>query len=412
MRVAINCLRLETSFVGGLNTFTRGVLQGFANTANGHQFRIYVSSRQSGIPAMFRNRENFEVIVVDEWAQFLRKMLCRTALFSFNERIYEATSNYIFRGICESMERNVDLVYTPCTVLQYFNGRRPSVLSMHDIQHVHFPEFFIWPRRLSRRVTYGLSASHARFLQASSEFSKRDFLQHFRCISPEQVAVIPEGVHIKDFDTPVDIGRLLDKYAIPERFILYPAQLWLHKNHITLLQALRQIESQKGLKIPLVLTGGKYSSASKVLSYIADQSMEYVHYLGKIPFTDLVGLYRQAAFLVMPSLHESNSLPVLEAAAAGTPIIASRIPPNEEMEGVFQLNLFDPLNADDLARLILQMWEDESAGTAQAAYNRKSVTLYSWDNAAKQYLQLFEKALNGTAVRASSIATGTALFSR
>ena len=398
--------------MGGLNTFTRGVLQGFANTANGHRFRIYVTSGQRAILDMFRNRENFEVIVVDEWVQFLRKTLCRAALFSFSEKVYETTSNVVFRGICQSMERNVDLVYTPCTVLQYFNGRRPNVLSMHDIQHVHFPEFFIWPRRLSRHITYGLSASHVRFLQASSEFSKRDFLQYFRYISPEQVAVIPEGVHFKDFDTPVDIDRLLDKYAIPERFILYPAQLWLHKNHITLLQALRQIESQKGLKIPLVLTGGKYSSAFQVLRYIADHSMKYVHYLGKIPFTDLVGLYRQAAFLAMPSLHESNSLPVLEAAAAGTPIVASRIPPNEEMEGVFQLNLFDPLNADDLAGLLLRLWEDGSAGTAQAAHNRKAVTLYSWDNAAKQYLQLFEKALNGTAVRASSTTTGTALFSR
>jgi len=386
-------MRLESSFVGGLNTFTRGVLQGFANTANGHRFRIYVTSGQRAILDMFRNRENFEVIVVDEWVQFLRKTLCRAALFSFSEKVYETTSNVVFRGICQSMERNVDLVYTPCTVLQYFNGRRPNVLSMHDIQHVHFPEFFIWPRRLSRHITYGLSASHVRFLQASSEFSKHDFLRYFPCISPQQVAVIPEGVHIEDFDLPVDVNRLLDKYAIPERFILYPAQLWLHKNHITLLQALKQIESQKGLKIPLVLTGGKYSSASKVLGYIADQSMTYVHYLGKVPFTDLIGLYRQAALLVMPSLHESNSLPIFEAAAAGTPIIASRIPPNEELKGVFQLNLFDPLKVEDLAELLLQMWEDVSTGADQAGHNRKCVTAYSWDNAAKQYLQLFERAL-------------------
>jgi glycosyltransferase involved in cell wall biosynthesis len=95
----------------------------------------------------------------------------------------------------------------------------------------------------------------------------------------------------------------------------------------------------------------------------------------------------------MPSLHESNSLPIFEAAAAGTPIIASRIPPNEELKGVFQLNLFDPLKVEDLAELLLQMWEDVSTGADQAGHNRKCVTAYSWDNAAKQYLQLFERAL-------------------
>jgi glycosyltransferase involved in cell wall biosynthesis len=121
--------------------------------------------------------------------------------------------------------------------------------------------------------------------------------------------------------------------------------------------------------------------------------MNYVHYLGRVPFTDLVGLYQKAAFLVMPSLHESNSLPVLEAAAAGTPVIASRIPPNEELARVLHLNLFDPLNQEELEALLLQLWEDEPAAVAQAVHNRRNVTSYSWDSSAVQYLQLFERAL-------------------
>jgi glycosyltransferase involved in cell wall biosynthesis len=286
-----------------------------------------------------------------------------------------------------------------CTFLQYFDSRKPTVLSMHDIQHVHYPEFFNWPRRLSRRITYGLSARHARFFQASSEFSKRDLLRHFRCISAEQIVVIPEGVRVEEFAAPMDTTSLCCRYGIPERFLLFPAQLWLHKNHMTLLQTLKQIESRRGLQIPLVLTGGKYSAASKVLGYIADQSMNYVHYLGRVPFTDLVGLYQKAAFLVMPSLHESNSLPVLEAAAAGTPVIASRIPPNEELARVLHLNLFDPLNQEELEALLLQLWEDEPAAVAQAMHNRKLITLYSWDSAAKQYLQLFERVVQASEAR-------------
>jgi len=394
MRVAINCLRLESSFWGGLNTYARGLLEGFVNTANGHQFRLYVTSGNRELIEVFENRNNFEVIALDERTQFLRKSICRASLFTFSEKFYESTSNLIFRGIRELMEQDADIVYTPYTVLQSFNGRKPTVLSMHDIQHVHYPEFFIWPRRLSRRITYGLSARHADFFQASSEFSKRDFLQHFSCISPEQIVVIPEGVHIEKFAAPVDTASLSSKYAIPERFLLYPAQLWHHKNHMILLRALKQIESRHGLRIPLVLTGGKYSAASRVLGYISSQSMDYVRYLGRVPLEDLVGLYQMAAFLAMPSLHESNSLPVLEAAAAGTPIIASRIPPNEELARVLHLNLFDPLNQEELEALLVRLWENESAACAQVLHNQKHVTLFSWDNAAKQYLELFERALN------------------
>jgi glycosyltransferase involved in cell wall biosynthesis len=394
MRVAINCLGLDPSFISGVSTYTRGLLEGFANTANGHQFRLYVTGGNQELFESLKYRKSFEIIVLDGRTQFMRKSFCRAALLSFNEKLYESTSNLVYRGNRELMDRDADIVYTPCTVLQSFDSRRPTVLSMHDIQHVHYPEFFIWPRRLSRHINYGLSARHAHFFQASSEFSKQDFLRYFGCISPEQIAVIPEGVRVEEFSTPVDATSMCNRYGLPERFLLYPAQLWLHKNHLILLQALKQIELKRGLRIPLVLTGGKYSAASNVLGYIADQSMTYVHYLGRVPFTDLVGLYQKATFLVMPSLHESNSLPVLEAAAAGTPVIASRIPPNEELARGLQLNLFDPLNQEELERLLVRLWEDECAGSAQSMHNRKQVTAYSWENAAKQYLQLFERAIN------------------
>jgi glycosyltransferase involved in cell wall biosynthesis len=278
-------------------------------------------------------------------------------------------------------------------VLQSFDSRIPTVLSMHDIQHLHYPQFFSRPRRLSRRITYGLSAKYANFFQASSEFIKTDLLAHFGSISPEQISVIPEGVRVEDFAKSSNSSSLKRRYALPEKFLLYPAQLWPHKNHLVLLRALKHIETEHGLRIPLVLTGGKYTAASTVLGYIAQQSMDYVYYLGKIPFEDLVGLYQRAVFLVMPSLHESNSLPILEAAAAGTPIIASRIPPNEELARVLDLNLFDPLDSEQLERVLLPLWEDGSAAASQVIKNRERIRLYSWENAAKQYLRLFADIL-------------------
>jgi glycosyltransferase involved in cell wall biosynthesis len=121
--------------------------------------------------------------------------------------------------------------------------------------------------------------------------------------------------------------------------------------------------------------------------------MDYVSYLGKVAFDDLVGLYQRAAFLVMPSLHESNSLPILEAAASGTPIIASRIPPNEELACVLDLNLFDPLNSEELEEVLLRLWENDSTTAAQVIKNRERISLYSWENAAEQYLRLFADIL-------------------
>ena len=77
MRVAINCLRLDPSFVGGVNTYARGLLEGFANTANGHQFQLYATTGNQGLFESFRHRKSFEVIVLDERMQSLRKSICR-----------------------------------------------------------------------------------------------------------------------------------------------------------------------------------------------------------------------------------------------------------------------------------------------------------------------------------------------
>lgn len=391
MRVGINCLRIDPLYVGGVNSYTFGLLGGFSRIANGHQFQLYVTHANRHLFANYEQQRNFEVVVLDDAAYAIRKRLAQLMLLSQSDRVYKFTADTIYANLQSVIDEGSEVTYTPTTVLQSFNSRRPTVLSMHDIQHVHYPQFFSWSRKLSRRITYGLSARYAHFFQASSEYIKQDLLQHFDCIEADRIEVIPEGVLVEEFTAPSDIGALCAQHGIPGRFLLYPAQLWPHKNHMTLLRALKQIEKERGLKIPLVLTGGKFAAAPEILGYIAGQSMNYVRYLGKVSFAELVGLYQKAAFLVMPSVHESNSLPILEAAAAGTPIIASSIPPNVELGRVLQLNLFDPSDQQELADLIVALWNNESSGSAQAAHNRQHVGQYSWENTARKYMHLFER---------------------
>jgi glycosyltransferase involved in cell wall biosynthesis len=394
MRVGINCLDIDASSVGGVNSYALGLLEGFENVGNGHQFRIYASRANQHLFEQFRDRQNVDVVVVSDRLLDAKSSACRAALLARSKRFYGFTSNFLFRNIRALADAESDILYTPTVVLKWFNGRKPTVLSLHDIQQVHHPEFFSWARRLSREIRYGLSARYANYLQASSHFTKEDLLAHFRELSPDQIEVIPSGVTIEKFAAPSS-GDVRDQYGLPERFLFFPAQLWPHKNHLTVLRALKQIETKHGLKIPLVLTGDKFPATPKtIFPFISDQSMGYVRYLGKVPSQDMIALYQKAAFMVTATLHESSSLPVLEAAAAGTPVIASRIPPIEELAQVLQLNLFAPLNAEELARLIFDLWNDQQTASAQASVNCQRISSYSWKNTARKYLQFFEKILN------------------
>jgi len=393
MRVAINCLQIDPSYAGGVNTYTLGLLKGFAASGNGCRFRVYVTSANQHLFEKLRKHNHFDLVTIENRHLLFRKNICRAALLSFSRALYRRTSDLIFGNIQKEMDES-DVIYTPTVVLQCFDSRKPTVLSMHDIQHFHYPEFLSWHRRLSREITYGLSARYASYFQASSHFIKEDLLAHFTEIAAEQIDVIPEGVDASEFATRNDFDTQLERYCLPDRFLFCPAQLWPHKNHLTILRALKKIENSHGLKIPLILTGAKYSAAAQVFDFIAEQSMPYVSYLGKVPFRSLVALYQRAAFLITAVLYESSSLPILEAVAAGTPVIASKTPPNEEMGRVLQLNMFEPLDAEDLARLLFALWKDEKTASSQSAYNREHIGLYSWESAARKYVQLFERIVS------------------
>jgi glycosyltransferase involved in cell wall biosynthesis len=261
---------------------------------------------------------------------------------------------------------------------------------MHDIQQVHFPEFFDKDQLKDRYVHYNLSAEYVSYMQASSEFIGQDFLDYFIMLKKEQVEVINEGVDIPVFREPRDVKHICMKYAIPESYLFFPAQLWLHKNHITVLKALKDLHAQ-GITIPLVLTGAQYSAARQIFDFVKEHKMNYVHYLGKVPFDDLVALYQGAKFMITAVLYESSSLPVLEAAAAGTPVIASATPPNVELSRRLAINLFEPLDVPGLTKLLSETWNNDQLIASQKASNLQNISYYSWNNVASRYLEFFER---------------------
>jgi glycosyltransferase involved in cell wall biosynthesis len=400
VRIGIDCLRADPGYVGGLNTYILGLLGGFAAAAGQHRFQLYLTDRNRKLFARYEASPNFEMVAVNGRSFRVRQSICRAALLSRRPEWYRQMSARVFKPIREIMEAGSDLIYTPTVSLLCFDHRKPTLLSMHDIQHLHYPEFFSWPRLRSRKITCGLSARSARYFQASSEFIKQDMLAHFPNISSGQIAVIPEGVDLEVFSTRR--GALpLEPYQLPDRFLFLPAQLWPHKNHLTVLRALDRLDKRHGVKIPLVMTGSRYSAAPAIFRFLAEQRMDYVRYLGTVPLEDLVALYQRAALVISPGLYESNSLPVLEAAAASTAVIASNIPPNQELAETLRLNLFDPADEEELAQLIFRLWRNVGTCQEQATHNRQQVARFSWENAARQYLAWIERIGNASLPEAS-----------
>src|SRR5947209_4909319 len=179
MRVGIDCLRIDPAFCGGLNTFTRGLLKGFGEQRNGHTFHVYMSERNQEWFAKLRGQPGFKWIVLEHQNRAWRKAACGAGLLLGRPTPYEWINDFAHGHAGKKMHDECDVIYTPTVMLRYFGGNKPTVLSMHDLQHMHYPEFFSYARRLSRKVTYGASARRASYLQASSRYTKSDLLGHF-----------------------------------------------------------------------------------------------------------------------------------------------------------------------------------------------------------------------------------------
>lgn len=389
MKVALNCLAVDPGYKGGVTTYTLGLLRGLKELRSDIHFDVYCTNSNLSLFEEFEEAGRISLRIYkapSNWERAARR-LC---LNSGYKGIFEDLSNFIYRASTNDMSRTANVMYTPTTTFNAFNYSIKTLVSMHDIQQVHFPEFFTRTELKQRDVTYGLTATKANYFQASSEFIREDLLRTFTHLSPDQIVVINEGVDIEGFSKkdPVALASTIEKYNLPEKFLFFPAQLWPHKNHLTVLKALRKLKYEQGMEIPLILTGAKYSAADSIFTYCHENQLTEVKYLGLVPFEDLRNLYKLATYLITAVLYESSSLPILEAAASGTAIIASDTPPNRELGRKLQLNFFNPLDSDALALLLMKLWSSDENGI-QSTHNLKAIHAYSWKEVARQYYQFF-----------------------
>jgi glycosyltransferase involved in cell wall biosynthesis len=392
MRISVNCLRTYPDYKGGVNSFTLGLIDGFAQLRTPHSFILFVANFNRAMFSRYEELDQFRIVEINETS---RKRV-RNAYFRLRwwirDRIPPSLVNRMLSvGYVEQLDAAADVHYVPyCPPVVFPYVKKPSVYSIHDIQHAHFPEFFTAEQLSERRTIFEQCIRHATVIQASSAHMQRDFLEHFPTLAENRIAVIPEGVDIPTFARPRDLAEVKTRYGLPDAFLFFPAQLWHHKNHITILRSLKRLRDS-GSVIPLVLTGAKYEASQRIFDYVEANGLAgQVQYLGIVPFDDLVALYQGARFLITAVLYESSSIPVLEAAAAGTPIIASRTPPNEELARHLSMTLFAPTDDEELAELLSQIWHDHARGAEQAAHNRVAIARFSWRNAAQRYIALFE----------------------
>lgn len=292
-------------------------------------------------------------------------------------------------GFFESL--NVDLLHV-IYPLNFVRTSLPTILTMHDLQHRHFPEFFSNEGLAWREATYPKMFEAAKAIVTISEFCKADIIAQYR-VPPEKIFVIPLApqVSIKKSAQGNAESRVRKKYGIPGSFMLYPALTYAHKNHIRLLESLAILVAQGEDPPLLVCTGAKKLHWPMIERRIADLKLaNRVLFTGFIPSDEIATLYSEALFVILPTLFEGAGLPLIEAFQAEKAVACADIMAFREYGGDAPV-YFDPKDPKAVATAILRMSRDGSLRAASAARGAARSQKFSWTRAARMHRAVYRR---------------------
>ncbi len=235
----------------------------------------------------------------------------------------------------------------------------PTLVTMHDLQELHFPDFFSPEIRAKRATEYLYIIRNATRIIVSYKHIKQDIIKYFGTDEKKTEVVLlnMQNLWFEKFNNTKH--KLESSIIFPENFILYPAATWQHKNHKNLLQAIKLIR-EKGVKINLVCTGHQTDYFNELKIIIIQSGIEdQVTFLGKISEEDLYYAYKKCTAIVIPTLYEAGSFPLMEGILMGIPCICSDVTSLPETLDNRDY-IFNPNNIDDIADKIIRITSDET----------------------------------------------------
>ena len=279
-------------------------------------------------------------------------------------------------------ELRPDVVHMP--IQHGFLTAAPSIYHPHDLQHVHLPQFFNEGQLRWRERWYGELSRQAAMVAVVSDWTRRDVIDHFD-LPAEKVRVVPFAPPLAATRMPTSAERaeVRARRSAPERYVIYPAQTWPHKNHLRLLEALAQLRRDRGLTVPLVATGRQTQHFAELARAATDLGVaDQVQWTGFIDPVELQALMLDARAVIIPTLFEAASGPLWEAFAAGVPAACSNVTSLPDEAGDAAI-VFDPLDVDAIASAIAALWQDEELRDRLVRRGRARVAHLSWDRTAR-----------------------------
>lgn len=273
----------------------------------------------------------------------------------------------------------------------------PLILTLHDI-------IFLEPRQSGNKSWYqNMGWYYRRFVvpHILPKCSKIITVSGFECnriqevlqLSNNSITSVYNG-YSQHFHQMKDITSITRKYINTDKYLLFLGNTDPKKNVPRTLKAYSIYLKRSEKKLPLLIADLDESRLDKILK---EQHIEEIKpnlsFPGYIPNTDLAYLYNGAFAFLYTSLRESFGIPMLEAMACGTPVIAGNTSAMPEIVGNKGI-LVNPFDEREIADKIIQLEIDKKYYEQQVEYGLKRVKKFSWGQTAQSLLHIYRETAN------------------
>ena len=294
---------------------------------------------------------------------------------------------YNQRKLC-FFDNKADLFWSPRHHLPIWSNQTPLVVTIHDLVYRKFPETMKTPSLILEKLLLPYSARKAHHIITLSNATKSDLIKLLH-IPESKISVIHSG-YVEFKPTP---KQNLQKFNIQKPFILFLGTMEPRKNIDRLISAYLALPQHLQDNYQLVLAGGSGWKSADLFQCLEGLPKENFVYLGHVDDDLIYNLYTQATCFAFPSLYEGFGLPILEAMSLGCPVLTSTDPACIEVSGDAALHV-NPHSVATISIGLTQMLEDSALRRKLKQQGLTHVKQFSWDQAAKRHLEIFEQVLS------------------
>lgn len=262
--------------------------------------------------------------------------------------------------------------------------RAPLVFTMHDVSPISRPEFFAPNvyRRLNPLVRRGLRRAQVVVCVSHDAMTATASITG---IDTKHMRVVPHGVDSLFQPIPKDLAGVAvrENFALAGDYMLYVGKIMARKNITRVIEAYASFVEATRAETQLVLAGKRLYNTSDVDEAIARLGLAgRVLELGHVPDALLPALYSGAKMFVYVTLWEGFGLPLLEAMASGTPVIASNVTSIPEIAGDAAL-LVDPYDISAIAGAMIRLHGDSDLRATMIKAGLERGAQFPWSRTAE-----------------------------